>query len=174
MDEFKSIIKLRGEANNATDFDKSLDKLINLHTTQPHQDYPDSKLIFSNCQKRREKIGCYSDFLFLFISYFISPLEVNAVWSAFQNMFGVIEGMLMYEPIYKAFHRQLLQEMYEDNVMYVELRTGLSSVSSLERFLGVIQFTIFYESKHDFISMFFSPHLHCPFLFATQNKAPRR
>lgn len=50
VDELKPVRKLRSESNNATDFDKSLDKLINLFTTQPHQDYPDSKLIHSNCQ----------------------------------------------------------------------------------------------------------------------------
>lgn len=45
-DELKSVKKLRSTANNVSDFDKSLDKLINLFTIQPQQDYPDSKLIF--------------------------------------------------------------------------------------------------------------------------------
>lgn len=127
-DELKSVKKLRSTANNVSDFDKSLDKLINLFTIQPQQDYPDSKLIFQ-----------LSNIFFLFFSlsniFFhpkshISPFSVNTAWMRFQNMFVSIEGMLLFEPIYKAFHIRMLEELYEDNVMYAELRTGLSPVNS--------------------------------------------
>lgn len=33
-----------------------------------------------------------------------------------------------YLPTYKAFHRRLLEEVFEDNVMYLEMRTGMSGV----------------------------------------------
>jgi hypothetical protein len=44
-------------------------------------------------------------------------------------MFKVVKGMFSYAPTYKAYHRQLLTELYEDNIMYLEMRTGLSSVN---------------------------------------------
>lgn len=43
-------------------------------------------------------------------------------------MFTTANGIFSYAPTYKAYHRQLLQELYEDNVMYLEMRTGLSGV----------------------------------------------
>jgi hypothetical protein len=45
-------------------------------------------------------------------------------------MFTTIEGLLDYAPTYKAYHYRLLEELYEDNVQYVELRSGFSGVSS--------------------------------------------
>lgn len=44
-------------------------------------------------------------------------------------MFAVVGGLFAYTPTFIAYHRRLLEELYEDNVMYVELRMGLPSVS---------------------------------------------
>jgi hypothetical protein len=44
-------------------------------------------------------------------------------------MFTAVNGIFAYVPTYKAYHRQLLQELFDDNVMYLEMRTGLSPVS---------------------------------------------
>ncbi|CRK88796.1 CLUMA_CG002502, isoform A [Clunio marinus] len=93
-DEPVSISATRTKAENIEEFDKNLEKLINLYTTQPEVDYPDA----------------------------------NAVWTRFQNMFTTIRGILDYAPTYKAFHWRLLEEHYEDNVMYVELRASLCPI----------------------------------------------
>ena len=45
-------------------------------------------------------------------------------------MFDTVNGIFQYVPTYKAYHWRLLEELYEDNVMYLEMRTGLSSVRS--------------------------------------------
>ncbi|KAL7022525.1 hypothetical protein ACKWTF_012282 [Chironomus riparius] len=88
------INKLRAEATNKNDFDKSLESLINLYTHQPETEYPD----------------------------------VNSVWKKFQNMFNVVGGVFDYLPTYKAYHQRILEELYEDNVMYLEMRTGMGGV----------------------------------------------
>jgi adenosine deaminase CECR1 len=43
-------------------------------------------------------------------------------------MFASIGGLLDYWPVFRDFHYQILQEMYDDNVMYIELRTGMGSL----------------------------------------------
>jgi hypothetical protein len=43
-------------------------------------------------------------------------------------MFNVLNGILDYLPTYKAFHWRLLEEIYEDNIMFIEMRTGMGSV----------------------------------------------
>lgn len=58
----------------------------------------------------------------------MSFLIVNTVWKKFQNMFSILNGILDYLPTYKAFHWRLLEELYEDNVMYMEMRTGMGGV----------------------------------------------
>lgn len=55
--------------------------------------------------------------------------DVNKVWTKFQGIFGVLGDYIKFKPIFIDYHTQLLQELYDDNVMYVEIRTSLSSVS---------------------------------------------
>lgn len=45
-------------------------------------------------------------------------------------MFTSVNGIFEYLPTYKAYHWRLLEELYEDNVMYLEMRSGLGSVGS--------------------------------------------
>lgn len=40
------VVKLRAESKNKTEFDRELEKLINLHTIQPEIDYPESEIYF--------------------------------------------------------------------------------------------------------------------------------
>jgi adenosine deaminase CECR1 len=57
--------------------------------------------------------------------------DINLVWTRFQNMFSSIGGFLSYWPIYREFHYQILQEMYDDNVMYAEFRTGVGGIDDV-------------------------------------------
>jgi adenosine deaminase CECR1 len=43
-------------------------------------------------------------------------------------MFTIVKSFFDYLPTYRAYYRQLLQELYDDNVMYAELRTGMGDV----------------------------------------------
>lgn len=59
---------------------------------------------------------------------FYFRLLVNSVWKRFQNMFLTVNAIFTYAPTFKAYHRRILEELYEDNVMYLEMRAGLSPV----------------------------------------------
>ena len=55
--------------------------------------------------------------------------SVNSVWKKFQEKFSIVGSIFDYLPTFKAYHRRLLEELYEDNVMYLEMRTGMGGVS---------------------------------------------
>uniref|UniRef100_A0A0A1WXA6 Adenosine deaminase n=1 Tax=Zeugodacus cucurbitae TaxID=28588 RepID=A0A0A1WXA6_ZEUCU len=47
---------------------------------------------------------------------------IKHVWNKFQNMFITINDVLRYLPAFRAYTWRMLEEMYEDNVMYAEVR----------------------------------------------------
>ncbi|XP_020817751.1 adenosine deaminase CECR1 [Drosophila serrata] len=49
---------------------------------------------------------------------------ITHVWDRFQDMFDVIGDALAYLPAFRAYHWQMLEELYNDNVMYAEIRTS--------------------------------------------------
>ncbi|XP_030371027.1 adenosine deaminase 2-like [Scaptodrosophila lebanonensis] len=53
---------------------------------------------------------------------------ITAVWNKFQDMFTTLGDALCYLPVFRAYHWQLLEELYNDNVMYVEIRTSLKEL----------------------------------------------
>ncbi|XP_061393073.1 adenosine deaminase 2-like [Musca vetustissima] len=50
---------------------------------------------------------------------------INQVWTKFQNMFSTMSDVLVYIPAVRSYYRQMLQEMYDDNIMYSEVRMNL-------------------------------------------------
>lgn len=54
--------------------------------------------------------------------------SINRVWNKFQNMFKTISDVLLYLPAYRSYHWQMLEELYNDNVMYAEVRLMLYEV----------------------------------------------
>lgn len=53
---------------------------------------------------------------------------VNKAWKKFNSIFLFLRSWIFYRPIYEAHFYHGLQEFYDDNVMYMELRTTLSSL----------------------------------------------
>ncbi|XP_073829038.1 adenosine deaminase 2-like [Musca autumnalis] len=53
---------------------------------------------------------------------------INRVWTKFQNQFNTMSDVLLYLPAYRAYHWQMLQEMYDDNIMYAEVRMKFNVV----------------------------------------------
>lgn len=43
-------------------------------------------------------------------------------------MFSTMSDVLLYLPAYRAYHWQMLQEMYDDNIMYSEVRMNMYEV----------------------------------------------
>ncbi|XP_055680034.1 adenosine deaminase 2-like [Lutzomyia longipalpis] len=54
--------------------------------------------------------------------------DIDVVWDAFSNMFGATYEMTYYLPVYKDYVYQMLKELADDKVMYVEIRTGFDEI----------------------------------------------
>lgn len=72
-------------------------------------------------------MNSFRHFLLITVDY----ADLRVVWKKFQGMFGVVGDFIKYMPVFKDYHWKLLEEMHNDNVMYVEIRTSLSPVSFL-------------------------------------------
>lgn len=57
---------------------------------------------------------------------------VDKAWKKFNSIFSFIAPLLSYRPVYEDQLYQALQEFYDDNVMYVELRSTLPALYELD------------------------------------------
>lgn len=53
----------------------------------------------------------------------------DIVWSKFETIFITISGLVNYAPVFRDYVFQGLEEFYQDNVFYLELRAMLFPVS---------------------------------------------
>ncbi|XP_016937520.4 adenosine deaminase 2-A [Drosophila suzukii] len=47
----------------------------------------------------------------------------NAAWSTFMTIFGLLDGLVMYAPVWADYYYNALEEFYEDGVLYLEFRS---------------------------------------------------
>lgn len=59
------------------------------------------------------------------------PTELS-IWDAFRSMFGSVINLVAYKPVWSEYFFQALQELYYDNVRYLEFRTVLPQVYDLD------------------------------------------
>lgn len=57
--------------------------------------------------------------------------NINKVWAAFGEIFRTTGGLICYKPVFYNYFYRVLEELYEDNVMYMEFRTTLPTVYDL-------------------------------------------
>ncbi|KAL0962877.1 hypothetical protein UPYG_G00346650 [Umbra pygmaea] len=56
----------------------------------------------------------------------------DVVWEKFEMAFMAISGLVTYAPVFKDFFYKGLEQLHLDNIMYLELRTGLSKTYELD------------------------------------------
>ncbi|KAE8744958.1 hypothetical protein FOCC_FOCC008370 [Frankliniella occidentalis] len=76
--------------------------------------------------------------------------DQKTVWHAFDTTFGVLFSLLTYAPVFRDYFRRTLQEFYEDNVMYVEIRGVLPTLFELDgREYGQLEVAALYQQVAD-------------------------
>ncbi|XP_016955997.1 adenosine deaminase 2-A [Drosophila biarmipes] len=56
----------------------------------------------------------------------------NAAWSTFMNIFSLLDGLVMYAPVWADYYYAALQEFYEDGVLYLEFRSLVPTLYDLD------------------------------------------
>ncbi|XP_017072143.1 adenosine deaminase 2-A-like isoform X2 [Drosophila eugracilis] len=55
----------------------------------------------------------------------------NAAWSTFMNIFALLDGLVMYAPVWADYYYTALKEFYEDGVLYLEFRSLVPTLYDL-------------------------------------------
>ncbi|XP_020279115.1 adenosine deaminase CECR1-like [Pseudomyrmex gracilis] len=75
---------------------------------------------------------------------------VNDAWRKFDSIFAFMNTWMAYPPVRKDHFYQGLQELYDDNVMYVEVRSGLSKMYDLNGTMyGPVEVARLYKEVSD-------------------------
>lgn len=59
-------------------------------------------------------------------------LDINDAWSRFMDIFGLLDGLLMYAPVWGEYYYKALQEFLNDGVQYLEFRSLLPTLYDME------------------------------------------
>lgn len=57
---------------------------------------------------------------------------VDKAWQKFDSIFAFMRNLVSYRPVYEDLYYRNLQEFYEDNIIYAEIRSTLSSLYDLD------------------------------------------
>lgn len=72
--------------------------------------------------------------------------DINTVWKKFNQVYFTIKSLISYRPVREKAFYQALQNFYNDNVMYIEIRSGLSNLYELN---GTIHDKIYMATLYD-------------------------
>ncbi|XP_026333815.1 adenosine deaminase 2-like [Hyposmocoma kahamanoa] len=58
--------------------------------------------------------------------------DIDSVWKRFNKVYYAIKSLILYRPVREKFFYESLKRFYNDNVMYIEIRSGLHSLYELD------------------------------------------
>ncbi|XP_063540974.1 adenosine deaminase 2-like [Cydia strobilella] len=58
--------------------------------------------------------------------------NVNEAWKQFNKVYYTIKSLINYRPVREKVFHQALRDFYDDSIMYIEVRSGLSSLYELD------------------------------------------
>ncbi|XP_026313545.1 adenosine deaminase 2-like [Hyposmocoma kahamanoa] len=67
-----------------------------------------------------------------FTIYSEAQEDIDIIWERFEKACYVIKSLILYRPVREKFLYDSLKRFYNDNVMYIELRSGLHSLYELD------------------------------------------
>ncbi|XP_017003538.2 adenosine deaminase 2-A [Drosophila takahashii] len=56
----------------------------------------------------------------------------NAAWTTFMTIFSLLDGLVMYAPVWADYYYKALEEFYEDGVLYLEFRSLVPTLYDLD------------------------------------------
>ncbi|CAG5047724.1 unnamed protein product [Parnassius apollo] len=57
--------------------------------------------------------------------------DINSIWTKFEKVTRTIAELIAYRPVREKFFYEALDEFYNDNILYIEIRSGLQSLYEL-------------------------------------------
>lgn len=67
-----------------------------------------------------------------FVLYSEEQEDIDTVWVRFNKVYYAIKSLILYRPVREKFFYESLKRFYNDNVMYIEIRSGLHSLYELD------------------------------------------
>ena len=58
--------------------------------------------------------------------------DIDSAWTKFMNTFIVLDPIFGYNEVWRDYYRQVLEELHEDNVQYLELRSVFPELYDLD------------------------------------------
>lgn len=58
--------------------------------------------------------------------------DINFTWERFNNVYRATKSLIGYRPVREKYFYKALENFYNDNVMYIEIRTGLHGLYELD------------------------------------------
>lgn len=83
----------------------------------------------------------------------IRSADINTIWQRFDKVYYILRPLLGYRPVREKYFYDALKKFYEDNIMYIEIRSGLHSLYELN---GTKHDSMYMARLYDKISNKFS------------------
>lgn len=75
--------------------------------------------------------------------------DINTTWDRFEKVYRTVGDMLKYRPVREKFIYESLKNFYDDNVMYVEIRSGLHELHELD---GTVHDRMYFATVYESVT----------------------